>query len=248
MSFANDAKKRKTIGIIGGMGPDATAKLFKEIVSLTPAGSDQEHIPVLVYSNPCIPDRTLAILNRGESPVAQIVKTAKVLESGNADILAMPCNTSHYFYNEIQSQVNLPIVNMIDEVVNHIQVCYPKIKKIGLLATNGTIIGEVYHEKFQQNSIEVITPENLKQDLLVMEAIFGKKGIKAGYFHEPQSLIIMAANDLISRGAEVLLAGCTEIPLVLNKHPKCPVLDSSKILAQKLVQLALSREVTAMVD
>jgi aspartate racemase len=234
---------RKTIGILGGMGPEATGKLFQEIVSATPASKDQEHIPIVVYNNPGIPDRTNAILYGGENPVPEIVKAGKRLEFSGADFIVIPCNTSHYFFNEIQEHLDIPVLNMIEETASFIKRNYPDSMKVGLLATTGTVKSGIYLNVLAKKGIDVITPKDLVQEKYVMEAIYGKKGIKAGYKLKPKDLLKMAAQSLIDMGADIIIAGCTEIPLVLKQNSVgFIVIDPSKILAEAAVEKALAEE------
>ena len=129
----------KTIGIIGGMGPLATVHLFERIVLRTKAEKDQEHIRVLIDSNTNIPDRTKAILGNGKSPVKELVNSAKILENGGADFLIMPCNTAHYFIEEIKKNISIPFINMIEESVKFTYDKYGKEAVVGIMATDGTI-------------------------------------------------------------------------------------------------------------
>ena len=112
-----------TIGILGGMGPEATNLLCQEIVNLTPAQKDQEHIPFIVINNPQIPDRTQALLYNGESPIPSMLKSAKTIESAGADFIILPCNTAHNFIPNIQSKINIPFINMIEETAKLVSMC-----------------------------------------------------------------------------------------------------------------------------
>ena len=228
--------QKSTIGILGGMGPEATQKLCHEIFTITPAKKDQDHIPVLVYNNPQIPDRTQAILYGGENPVPELVKTGMHLEAMGADFLIMPCNTAHFFIDDIQSKLGIPILNMVQETVEFIRKHYPDTKKIGLLATSGTVYSKVYEQPFRQHGIKLIRPDKITQENVVMQAIYGERGIKAKYKRAPQVALKNAAEGLIRRGAEIIIAGCTEIPLVLKQHQlDFVILDPSKILAEAAV-------------
>jgi len=159
----------KTIGIIGGMGPEATYLLAKYIIDYTPAEKDQDHIPVITYSNPLIPDRTRGVLGLGEFPGKEIVRTAKVLEGGGADFLLMPCFTAHSFLDYIQDQVGIPIVNMIDVCSEHMS--NRGITKVGLLATTGSIASGIFSKSFSKYGIKLVTPSSQMQDN-VMKGIY----------------------------------------------------------------------------
>lgn len=128
---------KKTIGIIGGMGPLATCDLFHRIIEITDASCDQEHIRVLIDNNTRIPDRTAAILHGGADPVEQMVISARGLQTMGADLLLIPCNTAHYFHKQVSDCVNVPVLHMLEETA---KVASRKgIETVGLLATDGTI-------------------------------------------------------------------------------------------------------------
>lgn len=230
---------RGTIGILGGMGPEATSYLYDKIIKSTPAKKDQDHVPIVIFNNPQIPDRTEAILHNGETPVNEIVKTAHKLEEAGADFIVMPCNTSHYFIKEISSSVRIPIVDMIFETFKFIREKYPDVKKIGLLATNGTVQSRIYHKIFEKSEIEVLDLAEFEQEVFVMDSIYGDKGIKAGRKKDASSRLLTAVNSLKNNGAELIIMGCTEIPLVLKqKLTDAVLIDPMKIIAEKSVLLS----------
>jgi len=113
--------KRELAGIVGGMGPLATIELMRLVMEETPATCDQEHIPLLVYSNPQVPDRTKAVLGEGQSPVQALIESSRLLEKAGVTFLVFPCNTAHYFLPEVQSAVSVPIINMIEETAAEVQ-------------------------------------------------------------------------------------------------------------------------------
>lgn len=220
----------KIIGIIGGMGPEATANFYLKIIKATKAKRDQDHFRVIIDSNCKIPDRTEAILNNGESPVNALIESGKILESSNVDVAVIPCITAHYFIDEVQKHLSYPILNALEEVRKYIINNYPKVSKIGVLATSGTIKTGLF-EKYLGN-LDIIYPLPNTQTQKVMEAIYGEKGIKSGNIDEPLELLKEASNELIENGAEVLILGCTEIPLALKQHHVSkPLIDPMEVLA-----------------
>jgi len=229
--------QEKVIGILGGMGPEATADFFLKVIKATPALKDQDHLRIIIDNNPKIPSRVQAILGKGESPLKQLQETLHTLERAGTEIIAIPCNTAHYYYNELQASTNVPIINMISETVAYIYQNFPDIKKIGLLATTGTIKAGIYHKAITK--MEVITPDEDAQET-VMNAIYGEQGIKAGRTQgKPQSDILEAAEVLINNGAEAIIIGCTEISLVLSqKDSPIPLIDPLQILAAVAVRKA----------
>ncbi|NNG66005.1 aspartate/glutamate racemase family protein [Caldanaerobacter subterraneus] len=230
-------KKRKIVGILGGLGPMATVDLFRRIVEFTPAKVDQEHLRIIIDCNPQIPDRTKAILYGGPDPTPELIATAKNLVKAGADFIVIPCNTAHYFLDYLKREVDVPIINMIEETARYVRNNYPYAECVGLLATSGTIKSNLYHKAFKKFGISVLAGDEKK----TMEAIYGEEGIKAGNLGEkPRRLLKEAAQELIRRGAQVIIAGCTEISLVLGEEDvSLPLVDPLTILAKVAVELAL---------
>ena len=231
--------KEKIIGIIGGMGPAATSDLLSKIIKLTKAKKDQDHIHVIVDNNPKIPDRSQAIFNNGESPIPALIESGKMLERAKVDFIIIPCNTAHFFYDELKSHLKIPIVHMIKEVAKKIHKEFPNVRKVGLLSTLSTIKAELYQKELIDFNIEVIKPDEKVQDM-VTEAIFGEDGIKRGYFKgRSKQLIYSAIDNLINNGAELIIGGCTEIPLVVDlKTVPLPFISSNQVLAESAVSIA----------
>jgi aspartate racemase len=197
----------KTIGILGGMGPLATAHLFERIILNTNAEKDQDHIHVLIDSNTNIPDRTKAILNGVEDPLKEMVISAKHLESCGADFLIMPCNTAHFFIDKILSNISIPMINMVDETVNYTYDKYGKDAIVGILATDGTIKSKIYENSFSKRGIKTIVPN--KTQTKVMSFIYDV--IKSSKIEVGPSLLLEAAEELKEMGATSILLGCTEL-------------------------------------
>ena len=230
--------KFKTIGIIGGMGPAATADLMNKIIDMTEAAKDQDHIPMFVDSNTCIPDRTLAILEGGEDPVPQMLRSAKRLEQAGADFLIVPCNTAHFFVPQLQKEVGIPFLNMPQETGKLLQ--QKGIKRAAVLATNGTCQSGLYEKVLTEAGIETLYPSP-EQQKLVMSLIYDyiKKGIT-----DPNKLpregVVAMIKDLHARGAQALLLACTELPLafsILDLYDDTCV-DPTSVLACAAIQKA----------
>lgn len=231
--------KEKVIGILGGMGPEATADLFVRIIRETPAKKDQEHLRVIVDNNPKIPDRTAAILGEGVSPVSEMIKTAKNLEKSGADFIVMPCITSHYYFEELKKSVKVPILNMVELTAQNISKNFPKTKKAGLLGTTGTVKSRLFDKWLNKFGVEMIYPSKTFQGK-IMEAIYDY--IKAGKILKGKEIVVNVANHLIKLGADIIICGCTEISLVLkNGDITKPVIDPMQILAQTAVKVALGK-------
>ena len=231
--------KEKIIGIIGGMGPAATSDVFRRILQLTSVEKDQEHIHIIIDNNPKIPDRSQAIFGKGESPVPAMIESGKMLQTAKADFIIIPCNTAHFFYDELKGHLRIPIVHMIREVAKKIHKEFPNVRKAGLLSTRGTIKAGLYQKELIDFDIEMIKPDERVQDM-VTEAIYGREGIKSGYLQgKSKKLIYNAIDNLINNGAELIIGGCTEIPLVVDSETvPLPFINSNQVLAEAAVSIA----------
>ncbi len=149
----------KTIGVLGGMGPEATLALYGQIIANTPAAADQDHLRVVIDSNPRVPDRTAAILHGGPSPVAAMQRSAEALARAGADFLVIPCASAHFFLDELIPRISLPVVSMFDVTAAEIRRRRPPIRTVGLLATSGTITGGRFQERLTREGIATLTPE-----------------------------------------------------------------------------------------
>lgn len=197
----------KTIGIIGGMGPLATVHLFERIVLRTKAEKDQDHIRILIDSNTNIQDRTRAILGLGESPLMELVNSAKILERSGADFLIMPCNTAHYYIDEIKKNVSIPFINMPEASVEYTYDKYGQDTLLGIMATDGTIKTKIYENYYAKLGIKTLAP--IKTQGKIMEFIYDV--IKKGNYDAGPGLFFECVNELKDLGASAFLLGCTEL-------------------------------------
>jgi aspartate racemase len=225
----------EVIGILGGMGPAATADFYSKLVSVTPGRIDQDHIKTVIWSDPTIPDRTEALLGSGPDPVPWLLRGSDVLRAAGATMIAIPCNTAHAFVPEIADHAGVPIVHMISEVAQHLRDLRPQVGKAGLLATTGTIRAGLYQEWLADAGIDLVLPNCTSQDSEVMAAI---RAIKAGTRGRAVAgLLASAAYQLADRGAQVIIAGCTEVPLGIEPGAlPVPFIDPALVLARALVR------------
>lgn len=224
----------KIIGILGGMGPEATADLFHRIIRATPVERDQDHIRVIIDSNSKVPDRTPAILGTGESPLPEMLDAGRNLVNSGIDFIIMPCNTAHYFHRELLDELGVPILHMIKLSAGHVKENYPDVKTVGLLATDGTLASRLYHDAYGEYGIEVVTPEDQKD---VMDAIY--RDIKTGDLESGGKILKRVAKELIMTGSDAVICGCTEVSLVLHDGDlTVPVIDPMQVLAEEVVRLA----------
>ena len=225
--------KYKTIGIIGGMGPKATADLFEKVIAQTKAKSDNGHLHVLIDNDPSIPDRTAAILEGGENPLPALKRSAKLLEVSGADLLLIPCNTAHYFLDAVQASVSIPIMNMLAITA---QACREQgYRTVGLLSTTGTAKSGVYEAAFQKEAVACVTPGDAEMDI-VMQYIYQ---YKAGAPIAERAALAAIVETLQARGAEAIVLGCTELPMIFNGvDSPLPLIDPTLLLAKAAVRAA----------
>lgn len=227
----------KKIGILGGMGPEATVLFYNLIIRLTKAERDNEHIPVIIYSNPKVPDRTEAIINNAKSPLPLLLEGAKFLQDSGVDVITMPCITAHHFYPEIIKNIKTHFLNIIQETADYTEKKHPNLKKLGLLATNGTIKTEIFQKYFERRGIEIILPDK-KNQTKFMDAVYGKKGIKAGFKIAPKKILLQIVEHLHKNNAQAIIAGCTEVPLALQEDDiSIPFIEPLFILASKSIKM-----------
>ncbi|MFZ7126690.1 MAG: aspartate/glutamate racemase family protein [Desulfobacterales bacterium] len=229
--------REKVVGIIGGMGPEATVDFMNRVIKATPAMDDCDHIRMLVDNNPKVPSRIAAILEgTGESPVPCLQAMARRLASWGADFLAMPCNTAHYYHPDIQKAVAIPLLDMIDLAVQAILHRNPGIARIGLLASAAVIRLQLYERRFAGDNVDMLKPADTLQARM-MEAI--KKIKTSRYGREVVAAMQAGADDLTGRGAEAILVACTEISIVGGEiRTSVDLYDSAQILAEAVVKEA----------
>ena len=231
-------QSEKTIGIVGGLGPQATADFYHRIIHHTPAKRDQDHLHVLIDSNPKTPNRNLAIAGQGPCPGDTLRQSALRLEAAGADFLVMPCNTAHAFKHWIINAVDIPFVDIIDETVAHIQRLnhQGQWQTVALLATDGCLQSRLYHNALEGKGLATLSIGHEDQNRF-MDLIYTIKA--TGVTAEIKDQMMAMAQHLIGLGAQAIIAGCTEVPLVLS-HGDLPVplIDSTDILAQRCVHYA----------
>lgn len=226
---------KRAVGIIGGMGPEATLDLFGKVIRHTDASCDAEHIRIYVDCHTGIPDRTRAILDGGESPVPYIAESAEKLAAMGAEFLLLPCNTSHFFFDEIEQASPVPVVNMIRITAE--QLAGEGITCAGLLATDGTVKSGVYQRELERCGITTVLPDDAEQRD-VMRLIYD--GIKANAPVWDTAPVITLLARLRDAGAQRIVLGCTELPVAFARYgiPAEHTVDATDILAKTAVALA----------
>ncbi|MFC1529210.1 aspartate/glutamate racemase family protein [Gemmatimonadota bacterium] len=240
MSIITPESSRKIVGIIGGMGPEATAEFYMRLVKQTPADRDQDHLHVVMDGNAAIPDRTESFRNNSNATMNAIVTSALRLEKMGAEVMAMPCNNAHLWYEDITARLSVPLLNMVEEVF--VAVKAAGLKRVGLLATAGTVESGLY-ERYA-GEVDLLLPSG-EEKIWIHEAIYE---VKAGSGSEER--VQIGKQDMLGivagyrkRGAEGVILGCTEVPLLIGQAdlPGFPVFDSTDILVDATLREALPR-------
>ena len=228
-------KHKKKMGVIGGMGPLATMDFATKVVRFTEASCDQEHIPMIIDNRIQIPDRTNYILNGTNSPLSELIASATFLEESGAEFLVMPCNTAHYFYNEIKKHIHIPFLHIVEETTKEILKHKDTVHKVALISTTGTYSCGLYQDAFaKQKDVDLLLPDEDGKSL-IMDMLYA---IKSGQPKNPDALMKLL-DDFMQQGAQDFLLGCTEAPLLFdNYHISYPVFDSSSILAKSAITFA----------
>ena len=225
---------KKVIGILGGMGPLATADLFQKITLHTAASCDQDHPRVCIDSNTNISDRTAALLHGGADPVPEMVKSAQRLESIGADLLIMPCNTAHYFLPRLQAMTEIPFLSILTAAAETCKSQFPGMT-VGILATKGTLSAQLYQNALGEAGVPYLIPEAAEQDAL-MRVIYD--GVKAGKGPDAyRADLLTVVEHMMTRGTGVFLLGCTELPLAAEAVGlTVPVVDPTAELAKAAIR------------
>jgi len=233
----------RTIGVIGGLGPWATLDFFEKILRLTPARRDQEHLRLVIDNNPKIPDRGPAILGEpgAEDPLPALVATARAVEAAGADLIVIPCNTAHFFYEHIRRAVRVPVLHIMEEVARAAAARMPDLTRVGLLGTRATVATGLYQKAFAPAATEVLAPDPRGQ-AVIDRLIYAIKGGRADEALRAEGASV--GRRLGEAGAGAIILGCTELQLVLGEgNLGLPVLDSNQILAEAAVREATRPQV-----
>jgi aspartate racemase len=230
---------KKTIGVLGGMGPEATAYFFRLLIASTTATRDQDHVPVLIWSDPRIPPRSDAILLDGPSPLPALLQGLALLEKGGAGLVVMPCLTAHHYIRELTAAAGVPFVDLIEESLRFVRARIPELRRVGLLASSGTVQAGLFRKPFEKRGIEVLAPAPQGQESVMAAILEIKAGRIAG---RPRAAIGGAARTLIARGAEAVIAGCTEVPLALTAGDiEVPLIEPMSVGARVCIRKAGGR-------
>lgn len=231
---------RKIAGVMGGMGPDATIDFMAKVTSMTGSGRDQDHVHMIVDQDPTVPNRRDAIAGNDEAAAAvsaHLANMAHRLESAGADFLVMVCNTAHVFLDQVHANRGIPFFSIIDESIAEIERLCPAAKTVGVMATDGCLDAGIYQAAVEASGRSAIVPDSdgKIQLMRLIDAI--KAGEQGSDIADDMEAV---ARQLVDRGADVIVGGCTEIPIVFEGDGfAVPVISSTNVLARKTIALAM---------
>ncbi len=230
-------RRERILGVLGGMGPAATLDFLAKLQRATPAVADQDHLRVLVDLNPKVPDRNAALAGSGPSPGPMLAAMAAGLEASGAEGLVMVCNSAHAFAPDICAALrSATLISLIDETVAAMRRGHPGVRRIGLLAASACLDARLYQDAFQAEGVAVIAPEG-ELRARFMALLYRIKAGEVGAAARADMQAI--AETLVARGAELIVSGCTEVPLVLGAgHLSAPLVDSTDVLVAAALAFA----------
>ena len=230
-------RKEKTVGVLGGMGPDATVDFLHKVIALTPAERDQDHIRMLIDHDPKVPSRQNVSVEDDARIRENLAQMAERLEAAGADFLVLVCNTAHGWLDRALQRISIPFIDIIDVTVKVIAEQHGALRKVGIMATPACIDAGMYQDALERAGL-IPLPAEGEVRVELMKLI---DRVKAGdQSHAVSAGMAAIANQLIEQGADAVIAGCTEIPLVLKQDQlTVPLISSTDELARRTVSLAL---------
>ncbi len=227
------------LGVLGGMGPLASAHFMLRLTLLTPASKDQDHIPAILWSDPRIPDRGDALKPGGADPMPLLTRGIEGLKAAGCGAIVIPCNTAHVWYDRMAETAGIPMPHIVDAAAAELARIGRRPGKIGLMGTATTLRTKLYQKRLEAQGWECIEPSETQMERFVTPSIALVKANQVADAYEPLARV---ANDLADRGAEAVVLGCTEIPLGIQAGPaerlKVPVVDTIDALARAAIMWA----------
>lgn len=225
------------LGVIGGMGPRATSVFFEKVVEATDAHKDQDHVNMIILNHATLPDRTSAIFKNEEETFLEAIKSdIKLLEIVDVSNIAIPCNTAHYFYNDLKKMTDINIINMIDETTKEIYNQYGENCNIGILGTKGTISSEIYEKSCKKYNINLLTPSESVQDE-TMKIIYDN--VKGGLEEDSSKLESLIMDFIEKKNCKCVIIACTELSTIkLSNEVKKYCIDALEVLVNRSVELS----------
>ncbi|WP_235924613.1 cysteate racemase [Roseomonas harenae] len=227
----------RILGVLGGMGPLASAEFMRQLTLLTPAERDQDHIPTILWSDPRVPDRTAARQGCGPDPLPALIRGIRGLEAAGCGAIAIPCNTAHGWIDGMRAATRLPVLDIVEAAADALRVQGIGPGPIGVMGTAATLAMGLYQNGLRGNGWEVSVPTEEEMARLVSPGIALVKANRVAESHAP---LAAAAQALAARGARAVVLGCTEIPLGIAAGPAqpFPVIDTIEALALASIRWA----------
>lgn len=233
-----EGQATRILGVLGGMGPLASAQFMLRLTLLTPADRDQDHIPAVLWSDPRVPDRSAARLAGGADPLPALLRGIRGLEAAGCGAIVIPCNTAHGWFDAMQAATRLPILHIVDAAAAELARLGVPGGKVGVMGTAGTLAMRLYQERLEARGYACLVPEPGEMERLVSPAI---ALVKANRVAEAYAPLAEAARTLAARGAQAVVLGCTEIPLGIQAGPALPFPVADTIDALARVAIAWAR-------
>lgn len=234
-----DQANTRILGVLGGMGPLASAQFMLRLTLLTPASRDQDHIPAVLWSDPRVPDRTRGKLAGGDNPLPWLLHGIAGLRQAGCGAIAIPCNTAHGWFTEMQQAAGMPILHIVDAAAEDLRRIGVAPGRIGVMGTQATLAMRLYQDRLSTLGWDCITPTQAEMDRLVSPAIAAVKANRVAEAYAPLADVV---GTLAARGATAVVLGCTEIPLGIQAGPQeslaAPVVDTIDALARAAIRWA----------
>jgi aspartate racemase len=231
----------RILGVLGGMGPLASAHFMTRLTLLTPAARDQDHVPAILWSDPRVPDRTLGKLSGGPDPLPWLLRGVRGLRTAGCGAIAIPCNTAHGWYDEMAAE-GVPILHIVDAAADELRKVAPS-GTVGVMGTAGTLAMRLYQDRLERMGWHCIVPDAAEMAERVSPAI---ASVKANRVAEPYAPLAETVRSLAARGASAVVLGCTEIPLGIQAGPwqslGVPLVDTIDALALAAIAWARAEE------
>jgi aspartate racemase len=229
----------KVLGVLGGMGPLASAQFMLRLTLLTPAERDQDHIPTVLWSDPRVPDRGAARHGAGPDPLPWLLRGIHGLRAVGCGAIAIPCNTAHGWFEPMAREAGVPILHIVDATATDLRRIGIHRGTIGVMGTPLTLALRLFQDRLAAQGWDIIEPEPAQMERLVTPAI---ASVKANRVTEAYQPLVEVANSLAARGATAVVLGCTEIPLAIQAGPadglRVPVVDTIDALARAAIKWA----------
>ena len=229
----------KVLGVLGGMGPLASAQFMLRLTLLTSADKDQDHIPTVLWSDPRVPDRTAARFGTGPDPLPWLLRGIQGLTQAGCGAIAIPCNTAHGWFEPMARAAGVPILHIVDAAATDLRRIGITHGTIGLMGTAATLAMRLFQERLGAQGWDIIEPEAVQMERLVTPAIAMVKANRVAEAYPPLAKVV---NSLALRGATAVVLGCTEIPLGIQAGPadvlRVPVVDTIDALARAAIKWA----------